>query len=42
MGKLTAVTDLNNPKDNANAFEVLRFDKSPDLRGKMYIRKAYL
>jgi len=42
LGLLTAVTSLTVPKTNANAFEIFRFDKSFDLRGKEPTRKAYL
>jgi len=42
LGTLSDVTNLTIPKKNDYAFEVFRFDKSPTLNTKQYIRKAYL
>lgn len=42
LGELADVTDADNPKNNDGAFEIMRFDKVPWLRGTEFLRKAYL
>jgi len=41
-GELADVEHVNEPTKNAGAFEILRFDKVPDIKGSQYIRVAYL
>lgn len=41
-GELSAVTDTNNPKNNDGAWEIVQFDKIPDVKGNRFLRKAYL
>lgn len=41
-GTLAQATDLDNPKNNVNAWEIRRFDKTPNLRYTEYLREAYL
>ena len=42
LGLLADVTDLVNPKENENAWEIRRFDKFPNLRVTEYLRTVYL
>lgn len=42
LGELTDVTDANVPKENTGAFEIMRFDKLPNLRNTKFLRTAYL
>jgi len=43
QGRLVDVpTSLTEPKKNAKAFEIIRFDKLPDLKIKSFLRTAYL
>lgn len=42
LGELTDITDADNPKNNLNAWEIRRFDKTPNLRNTEVLRKAYL
>lgn len=42
FGTLSGLTDQTNPKENEGAYEVFRFDNSPDLKKKKYTLKAYL
>jgi len=43
QGRLADVpTSLTDPKLNANAWEIIRFDKIPDLKCRRYLRTAYL
>jgi len=41
LGRLTAV-DQSDPKGNDGAWEIIRFDKLPNLRNTEYLRTAYL
>jgi len=43
QGRLVDVpTSTTEPKKNADAFEIIRFDKMPDLKCKQFLRTAYL
>ena len=43
LGTLADVpASLTDPKLNAGAFEIQRFEKLPDLKNKLYLRTAYL
>jgi hypothetical protein len=42
LGTLDTVMDITDPKNNEGAFEVLRFDKMPNLKGTEFLRTAYL
>jgi hypothetical protein len=41
-GTLEDVTDQSDPKANADAFEVMRFDKLPTIRATEFLLTAYL
>lgn len=42
QGTLATVSDLTDPKQNDDAWEIKRFDKTPDIDGEEFLRKAYL
>lgn len=42
LGTLTDVTDLNDPKQNDNAWEIQAFHKIPDFKAKKFLRKVFL
>lgn len=42
LGELDDVVDINDPKDNPNAWEILRFMKTPDFKGRRYLREVLL
>ncbi len=42
LGKFADVTDLDVPEDNAGAYEIQRFDKTPNRAGKRFLRTVYL
>jgi hypothetical protein len=41
-GNLAGVSDLTAPKNNDGAWEIKRFDKTPNFRYTEYLREAYL
>lgn len=41
-GELTDLDDATTPKNNNGAWEIKRFDKTPNLRYTEYLREAYL
>lgn len=42
LGELTDIQDAVNIKENPNAWEIRRFDKTPDIDAEEYLGKAYL
>ena len=41
-GELSSVTDLDDPKNNDNAWEIMRVDRTPKLNYSEYLYEAYL
>jgi len=42
LGTLSQVSDLSNPKSNNQSFEIIKFSRTPTLRGKHWQQVAYL
>lgn len=42
LGTLSTVQDLDDPKKNDNAWEILQTKKTPDFKGRKYLRQVYL
>ena len=42
LGELDDVIDEDNPKDNDDAWEIIQVMKTPDFKGRKYLREAYL
>lgn len=42
LGDLDDITDDDTPKENDGAWEIMRFDKSPNIRVSEYLRTVYL
>lgn len=42
LGELTDITDADNVRENAGAWEIKRFDKIPNLRATEFLRIAFL
>jgi len=42
LGNLVDVSDLDDPKNNRNAWEILGTKKTPDFKGRKYLRQVYL
>lgn len=42
QGTLSDVSDSDDPKNNAGAWEIRRFMKRPDFKGKKYLREVFL
>lgn len=42
LGELTDITDEEDPKENEGAWEIKRFDNTPNLRATEFLKTAYL
>ena len=42
QGRLVDVSDLDDPKNNDNAWEIMAFRKTADFKGRKYLRQVYL
>jgi len=42
LGELTDLEDVDNPQDNDNAWEIMKFEKNPNLKATKFLRTAYL
>lgn len=42
LGNLVDVSDLGNPRNNNNSWEILGTKKTPDFKGRKYLRQVYV
>jgi len=42
LGELSDITDATNPKENSGAWEILMFQKMPNIKATGYLRLAFL
>jgi len=42
LGDLDSTVDDDDPKENDGAFEIIQIGKTPDFKGRKFLREAYL
>jgi hypothetical protein len=42
LGDLSEVSGVTNPREQENAWEIMRFEKIPNLRATEFLRQAYM